>query len=110
MKATVIYPADQPHAHERIFAVETKATDKAEALEELFRRFNVVTGDPETEDAVRLKCRSMSVGDIVVLEDGTRWLCASIGWQEIDSQRMDEIMRIEDFGKRSLEVYGFGKK
>jgi hypothetical protein len=110
MKAKVLYPPDVPGEHEQWFAVETVAAEKAVALEEIFRRFNVVTGDPETEDAVRLKCRSMSVGDMVVFEDGTRYLCAPCGWNEIDAGRMDEILAIEDFGKRSLAVYGFGQK
>lgn len=57
---------------------------------------NVLTNDRETafclmnlwedEDLVEKlqeQVYSMSVGDIIELEDGTRYLCASLGWEKL---------------------------
>lgn len=52
-------------------------TTEARGLEELFRAMNVVDGD---ELPMKLQCRSMSVGDVAVEEDGTAWLCGMFGW------------------------------
>ncbi len=55
---------------------------EAAGLEQVFRLMNVVDG---TELPVKLKVRSLSVGDVVVEKaSGKKWYCASIGWKEID--------------------------
>lgn len=53
--------------------------------EDIFRVMNIVTGDPEIELPLKLRCRSMSVGDIYV-EDGKAFFCAPAGWTEIEGQ------------------------
>jgi hypothetical protein len=54
------------------------ALDNAPSLEEIFRLMNVVEGN---ELPVKLKVRSMMVGDVVVDENGEVWYCASSGWE-----------------------------
>jgi hypothetical protein len=49
-------------------------------LETVFREMNVVDG---TEMPVRLKVRSLSVGDVVVTDDGQAWYCAAVGWEKV---------------------------
>lgn len=53
------------------------------SLEDCFRQMNVVDG---TELPVKLKVRSMSVGDVVVLGSGKVFFCAMTGWQELTSE------------------------
>jgi hypothetical protein len=51
---------------------------EATGLEDVFRQMNVVDG---TEMPVRIHCRSMSVGDVVVDEAGAAHFVCSAGWQ-----------------------------
>lgn len=46
-----------------------------------FREMNVVEGD---EIPVGLGIRSMMTGDVVVKEDGSAWLCAMVGWKQVE--------------------------
>ena len=62
---------------------------------------NVVNGDPEVELPIRLKCRSMSVGD-VYLEDGQAFLCASVGWEKLDALDAAEFTAMLPQGKVSV--------
>ena len=56
-------------------------TVSASNLEDLFRQMNVVDG---TELPVKLRCRSLSVGDITTdLGTNKSYYCAPIGWVEI---------------------------
>lgn len=59
--------------------VSLDATD----LEDLFRRMNVVDGS-DIEMPRRLRCRSMSVGDIAIDTQGKAHFCASAGWEETE--------------------------
>ncbi len=52
----------------------------ASVLDLIYRDHQAVTG---TERNVRLRIRSLSVGDVVQL-DSRRFACASVGWTEID--------------------------
>lgn len=57
------------------FKVSTDADD-------IFRVMNVVDGNPEVELPLKLRCRSMSVGDVYI-EGDVAFFCASCGWEEI---------------------------
>lgn len=57
------------------------ATLDASDLEVVFRRMNVVDGD---ELPVKLKIRSLSVGDVVVDETGAAYYCAMVGWKRTE--------------------------
>ncbi len=49
-------------------------------LELVFRYNNAVTGDPAYERNVFFQTRSLSVGDVAQLPDGSTWAVASMGW------------------------------
>lgn len=67
----------------------TETDDHSTALEEAFSFFNWVHVDFYAPQEVNDVCRdhnshaSMSVGDVVELDDGTFWYCAPIGWKQI---------------------------
>lgn len=64
----------------------TNEDDKA-ILGRIWRAMNCVEGDPEVEICVRLKVRSMMVGDRVVLQREDRTItyqCASVGWKILE--------------------------
>jgi hypothetical protein len=66
-----------PDMYEKVACVQ--ATDK----EDLFRRMNVVDGsEQEYVGRGKLEIRSLSVGDVVVSEEGT-YLCAGVGWEKV---------------------------
>lgn len=54
---------------------------EASDLEDLFRRMNVVDGS-DIEMPRKLRCRSMSVGDVAVDPQGKAHFCASAGWED----------------------------
>jgi len=61
-------------------------TFETPGLEDVFRRMNVVDGS-DIEIPLKLRCRSMSVGDVVVMAEGREavtWLCAPAGWKPLD--------------------------
>jgi hypothetical protein len=68
------------------FGVEydDEGTDN-EILNRAFDRFNM--GDPRTDEAVdryrRAGCRSLSVGDVVIIDDRA-FTCASLGWERVE--------------------------
>lgn len=57
---------------------------EARNLEDLFRRMNCVDGSEyEYVGRGKMEVRSLSVGDVALLEDGGAYLCASVGWDVI---------------------------
>ena len=82
MKFTVYYskemdrtPRDlSPAAFDKIAEVEGDEPD------DVFREMNAVDG---TETCCKLRVRSMSVGDVLVAENGISYLCESAGWKRI---------------------------
>jgi hypothetical protein len=56
----------------------------ASNLDDLFRRMNVVDGS-DFEMPQKLRCRSMSVGDVAIDRDGKAHYCASFGWENVAS-------------------------
>ena len=74
---------------------EFKTTFDAGDCEDVFRRMNVVTGDQEYEIPLRLKCRSMCVGDVVLF--GEEWfLTAFCGFTKLAddaSKKMEKGLR-----------------
>lgn len=70
-----------------------------EALEQVFREFNVVLeGDPH----VARKCRSLSVGDVVEI-GGLLWECCPAGWAPISVGTFEWIKGMT-FAERSLNL------
>ncbi len=56
----------------------------AENLEEVFEKMNVVDGD---ELPVRLRVRSLSVGDVVVnVSSNEAFACDPCGWRKVEVQ------------------------
>lgn len=73
-------------APEEVGAVEDASID--ELLGRTWRAMNCVDGDPETEVCVRLRVRSMMVGDRVVLETDkshVTYQCAPVGWELLEA-------------------------
>lgn len=59
-----------------------------EILDRVWRAMNCVEGDPEVEICVRLKVRSMMVGDRVVVErkdSVVTYQCAGVGWKILEA-------------------------
>jgi len=105
MRIMVIYPPDEAVKPEQKFVVETVVEEVEAALNETFRRFNCVTGDAKTEDCVRLRIRSMSVGDVVkapLESDGKYFVVCGIGWKEIGVKELNELRKL-DFGSRNMK-------
>jgi len=110
MRIMVIYPPDEEGQVEKKFVVETVAEKVEDALDEAFRRFNCVTGDPETEDCVRLRVRSMSVGDVVrapLTPDGDYYVVMGIGWKKICPRELRELMKLP-FAERNMKCMKSG--
>lgn len=79
MHVKVVYPAGHLGGEKRETFVRVEATEEMAALDEAFRKMNVVDG---TEIPAREKFRSMSVGDIA--RAGDKWfICDPVGWREI---------------------------
>ncbi len=59
---------------------------EADDIEDLFRRMNVVDGsEVEVVGPGKLEIRSLSVGDVAIDETGRGYLCASFGWNDINT-------------------------
>lgn len=56
-------------------------------MDEAFRAMNLWDGMDGMEDMVEKSgpCSSMSVGDILEMEDGSKYRCASVGFDKIDA-------------------------
>jgi hypothetical protein len=79
-------------------AFKEVALVETESLETLFREMNVVDG---TELPVKLKVRSLSVGDIVVdVMTRKSWYCAPVGWTELD-EKCTEFLEFDAEVKRT---------
>lgn len=69
--------------------IEVEKTASAnEVLDRVWRAMNCVEGDPAVEICVRLRVRSMMVGDRVVLEregSSVTYKVASVGWQILEA-------------------------
>jgi hypothetical protein len=77
----------------------------ATPLEHVFRYFNRVDDDDhERLLAIGYRLPSLSVGDVVVV-DGKRWRCASVGWEPADEPSGDPIVLLQDhFKPRSQDT------
>jgi len=94
MKATVIYPADERHDEFRHTLEVEPCRDVqnrhriTELLERIWRDFNCVDG---TELCVRLRVRSMCVGDIVHFPETGRWfIVEGCGWYEATAEQVEK--------------------
>lgn len=70
----------QPEArmYTKVFEGQIEARTSQEALLEVYRTFNIPNGKP-----AGFSGRSVSVSDIVVLDENQQFYCDRIGWQPI---------------------------
>jgi hypothetical protein len=94
MKATVYHatnptflevtPSNFPTGFEAVATLEVVTGTDSEALEHTFRATNHIDSNwmknPEVRELQRHNLRSTSVGDVVILGNGSRYLCAMVGW------------------------------
>lgn len=79
-------------------------TDNVEAaLEMAFREFNVVEEDDSHIDR---KCRSMGVGDLIIVKGDGYYICDLSGWSKVDRETAKRWINIP-YSQRCL---GFQKK
>lgn len=110
MKVMVIYPPDDALKSEKKFVIETNAGTLENALNETFRRFNCVTGDPEVEDCVKFRVRSLSVGDMIrapLAPDGRYYVVMGVGFKQIAPSEVARLMKLS-FAERSMKCMGKG--
>jgi len=73
-----------PAAYTKVAVVES------DDLDDVFRITNHIDHDWTTNPEVQWHqpggCRSTSVGDIVVDENGTAYYCANAGWDKLDDE------------------------
>lgn len=87
-----VYYVKPEFVRDFIFANEFTAVDlskfahvcdvEADSLGDVWRRMNVVDGS-DIEMPIKLKVRSMMVGDLVIAEDGMHQV-ASVGWKRVE--------------------------
>lgn len=75
--------------YEEVATGDTKLDEPMDALEELFVGFNI------GNDAQAAGVRSMSVGDVVVLDGLTAWICLAVGWGPVIVTRYGEGWKVE---------------
>jgi hypothetical protein len=70
-----------PEAYDKVATVECKG------IEDVFRATNHIDSNwmtnPEVIERAKCDCRSTSVGDVVVDEDGNKMYCAMVGWENM---------------------------
>jgi len=109
MRVMVIYPPDEALKSEKKFVIETKANDLIPALDETFRRFNADAVDG-TEDCVKFRVRSLSVGDVIkapCAPEGKFYLIMGCGYKEITSAELAEVRGLP-FAERAIKYMGKG--
>lgn len=107
MRVMVIYPPDEALKSEKRFVIETEANELIPALDETFRRFNAVDG---TEDCVKFRVRSLSVGDVIkapCVPEGKFYLIMGCGYKEITSAELAEVCGLP-FAERAIKYMGKG--
>ena len=62
------------------------ATVETNDMEEAFKAMNIMSDIPVS---CYDRCSSMSVGDILELEDGTKFRCASFGFTQLENYQKD---------------------
>lgn len=105
MRVKVVYPRDVPGEDHKEFVIEVESTGVEGALEEAFRLMNVVDG---TELPVELECRSMSCGDLVMVQ-GRWFVCEPTGWREVPASFAYPYIATGTFTERSSGVEAFVK-
>ena len=91
MKLTVIYAAlfGMPSQKFEIDIPVATGDDDEDIAGRVFRAMNVVDG---TELPTKLHCRSMCVGDIVVV-NGRHWRCESMGWKRLTLEEVGKWLQ-----------------
>ncbi|MAG25924.1 hypothetical protein CMI47_10135 [Candidatus Pacearchaeota archaeon] len=88
MNVQVIYPAGQFGSRsDKTFTLKVPhepSDDSHDILNTVWRYMNHVDGSRVENQLAAFQCRSMSVGDLAVIE-GRRFLCEPVGWTEIFS-------------------------
>jgi hypothetical protein len=123
MKATIIYPPDDPlHSlynktrqyeydippevvHEAITGSENGGLPAERLLSHIWRQFNHVDGTEHITTA-NIQDRSMSVGDLVrfgAFQD-TVFICLPVGWKRLEPSEVERVLKT-DFVQRQLGKY-----
>jgi hypothetical protein len=105
MRVKVVYPRDVHGGEHKEFVIEVRSTDVEGALEDAFRKMNVVDG---TELPAEMGCRSMSCGDLVMAR-GRWFVCEPTGWREVPAFFAYPYMSTGTFSERSFGVDAFVK-
>jgi len=85
-RASVAAQHDPAHAPYRLVATVTApALHAVYGLTNHGAFGNDWTDNPGVHLHTFQRVRSTSVGDVVVIPDGTAWLCVSLGWQPLES-------------------------
>ena len=91
MKVKVIY---MPIGHaEMTFEVETASNSHRGIMKEVWRRFNRVDGNPETEDCVKLRVRSLACGDVIEYE-GKSFVLLGADDRQVDKAELERIRKM----------------
>jgi hypothetical protein len=65
-------------------------------LEHVFRYFNRVDqADIDRLDELDYQLPSLSVSDVVTIDDGPRWRCAGVGWELADEPTTDPMVKLQ---------------
>lgn len=101
---------DQRHPMVRVFVYETGIVSSPEGvralLENLFAQFNNGSGR-ENETYFGRRLRSLSVGDVLVINDEIAFACESEGWREVSAASM-HVLPHGDAVQEVRKRYGFG--
>jgi len=94
MKVKVIY-MPMGDVAEQAFSVEAKASDHNGIMLEVWRRFNRVDNNPDKEDCVRLRVRSMSCGDVVQF-GGKSFVLTGTGDRQVKKAELARMRKMRD--------------
>jgi len=73
--------------HYTVVAVVPVGGDDEGGCEEVFARFNI-------GDRAGLRCRSMSVGDVVVFGSGAAFVCKGCGWERVSLSNTFKVLHL----------------
>lgn len=94
LAVTVLFPKefgnlDSGYRKVFTFYATTQQSDRA-LLEIIFEEFNIGTG-PVARAYRGNHLRSLSVGDVVVLDGQVAYLCAAVGWEAFDLTLYNDV-------------------
>jgi len=83
---TVCYPDE----HVAAYKIQAESEDTTiNILERVFAEWNAGSGS-ECDEFIKLKCRSLSVNDVVIVDE-KHYQCANVGWNQISAQEFLDL-------------------